>query len=154
MVDCPHSNAPIVRKPTRAGTFNYTRQCQDCGQQVGQFIGRERVMKETGGKEPGDWSEQLEWREHNERMAEMDAEYAARRARYGEYLSTPAWRAKRQVVLDREGGLCQGCRSAKATQVHHLTYDHVFNELLFELVALCDACHETAHAGRDDYDGR
>jgi replicative DNA helicase len=69
----------------------------------------------------------------------------ARRKRYHEYLLSPEWMALRRKVLDRCGGLCEGCREERVTQVHHLTYAHVRNELLFELVGLCDACHERAH---------
>jgi hypothetical protein len=29
--------------------------------------------------------------------------------------------------------------------VHHLTYAHVFNEFLFELMAVCDECHDRLH---------
>lgn len=63
-------------------------------------------------------------------------------ARYDKYLQSEVWRAKRAAVLDRARGLCEGCRNAKATQVHHLTYDHVFEEPLWDLVASCSACHE------------
>jgi 5-methylcytosine-specific restriction endonuclease McrA len=34
-----------------------------------------------------------------------------------------------------------GCQS-RATQVHHLTYRHLGNEPLFELMAICRDCHE------------
>lgn len=61
---------------------------------------------------------------------------------YGEYLKTPAWRAKRQLVLQRAKGVCEGCAAQKATQVHHTTYAHVGDEFLWELIAICDTCHE------------
>jgi DnaB-like helicase N terminal domain len=64
---------------------------------------------------------------------------------YSEYLNSDAWKAKRRKVLDRCGGLCEGCREDRVTEIHHLTYAHVGDELLFELVGLCDACHERAH---------
>lgn len=64
---------------------------------------------------------------------------------YNDYLNSDAWRAKRRKVLDRCGGLCEGCRNAPVNQVHHLTYAHVGDELLYELVGLCVDCHERAH---------
>lgn len=67
-------------------------------------------------------------------------------AQHDEYLKSALWRAKRQLVLERSGGRCEGCRSARATQVHHLTYEHWQRELLWELVAVCDRCHEVAHS--------
>lgn len=42
--------------------------------------------------------------------------------------------------------LCEGCGKARATQVHHKTYRNLGDEFLFELVALCDACHKRLRA--------
>ena len=75
-------------------------------------------------------------------------EQISRREQYREYLLSPEWKALRRKVIDRCGGLCEGCREERVTQVHHLTYAHVRDELLFELVGLCDACHERAHTPR------
>jgi hypothetical protein len=61
--------------------------------------------------------------------------------KYNRYLETPAWRMKRTKVFERDDYLCQACRHARATQVHHLTYDHAFNEPLFDLISVCDTCH-------------
>src|SRR5690606_1665469 len=47
--------------------------------------------------------------------------------------------------MERAGWICEGCRTRPAEQVHHLTYSHVFDELLFQLVALCEPCHNKAH---------
>ena len=38
--------------------------------------------------------------------------------------------------------MCEGCGVRRAAQVHHLTYEHVGDELLFELVAVCGQCHD------------
>jgi len=64
---------------------------------------------------------------------------------YSDYLDTDTWRVRRRLVLERAGGLCEGCRKEPATQVHHLTYDHVEHEFLWELVAVCRECHERFH---------
>ncbi len=70
---------------------------------------------------------------------------AERKRRYAEYLQSPAWRFKRQQVLDRDGGICQGCRKREATEVHHLTYKRFGCEMLFDLIAVCDDCHNRIH---------
>jgi hypothetical protein len=64
---------------------------------------------------------------------------------YEEYLVSPQWQTRRQHVLDRCSGICEGCRERPAMQVHHKNYDHVGEELLFDLVALCDECHLRTH---------
>ena len=70
------------------------------------------------------------------------------RDRYLSYLRTDDWKDKRRAVLFRDRGICQGCLKAEATQVHHRTYEHLYEELLFELVSLCDSCHRRCHRGR------
>jgi hypothetical protein len=62
--------------------------------------------------------------------------------KYNTYLASPEWRRKRDAVLKRDDGVCQACTVRQAGQVHHLTYKHVFDEPLFDLVAVCYQCHE------------
>lgn len=64
---------------------------------------------------------------------------------YSEYLKSPKWRALRDLVLERDKGVCQACLINKATQVHHLTYDNVYNEFAFQLVSVCEDCHNKIH---------
>ncbi|MGN6556069.1 MAG: HNH endonuclease, partial [Verrucomicrobiota bacterium] len=65
--------------------------------------------------------------------------------RYEAYLKSAEWQQKRQLVLARVQGICEGCRSAVATEVHHLTYADVGSEFLFQLVAMCRPCHDRFH---------
>lgn len=74
-----------------------------------------------------------------------DNERQERWQQYSEYLTTPKWKAKRLQVLERENYLCQGCQYAKAVHVHHTTYNNLYDELLFQLVALCVDCHSRLH---------
>ena len=70
----------------------------------------------------------------------------ARRAEYADYLLSTGWQMRRQLVMARQRWICEGCGSARAVDIHHLTYAHFGNELLFELVALCRPCHiDIAH---------
>lgn len=66
-------------------------------------------------------------------------------AKYAAYLTSPDWRRRRELVFKRDSYKCQGCLTALAEVVHHRTYEHVGNELLYELVALCQSCHDRAH---------
>lgn len=61
---------------------------------------------------------------------------------YVEYLRSAQWREKRLKVLDRDNNTCQSCLKAKAQEVHHITYKHLKNEPLFELVSVCKPCHD------------
>ena len=62
---------------------------------------------------------------------------------YENYLKSPAWKVKRDAVIQRDGGQCV-C-GAQATEVHHKTYHNIGKEPLSELVALCEECHERMH---------
>lgn len=81
-------------------------------------------------------------REYEERRALEQAQW---RERYEEDLASPAWQAIRSVVLQRANFVCEGCGRARAVQVHHLTYEHLGCELLWELKAVCLPCHERIH---------
>lgn len=84
--------------------------------------------------------------EAREREKQREEENAAWWDRYSAYLNTPEWRERSRLVIQRAGGICEACRKAPATQAHHLTYEHVFAEPLFELVATCKPCHDRIHA--------
>lgn len=142
--DCQHKNTVLRRMTVRGGSFQYRYQCLDCGVADGKAAPKpewagavkdfdEEFAKlkadERAGKFP-DLLEQL----HNEWFS-----------LYNLYLDSPEWKTKRLVVITRAKGICEGCGKADATQVHHLNYEHVTQELLFELVAICDACHKVAH---------
>lgn len=73
-------------------------------------------------------------------------EAQARRERYQEYLQSEKWARKRDAVLKRENYVCEACRKRRASQVHHSTYRHIFDEPLFELHAICAECHEKLSA--------
>ena len=66
--------------------------------------------------------------------------------KYNAYLLSAQWKAKSRAVIRRADGICEGCLSRPATQAHHVTYRHVFNELLWELRAVCSKCHDFIHS--------
>jgi 5-methylcytosine-specific restriction endonuclease McrA len=68
---------------------------------------------------------------------------------YDAYLMSPKWRAISARVIARADDLCEGCGESPATQAHHLTYENVGEEFLWELRAVCRACHQRLHELRD-----
>jgi hypothetical protein len=122
--------------------------CVDDYEQVVKGKGYCRTCHYSYATRPERERRERELREENaarEREAKEESERWWRE--YNVYLLSVAWREKRAHVLERAGYKCEGCGVARATQVHHLTYKHVRNEFLFELKAVCDACHERAHEG-------
>lgn len=145
--DCQHSQTELRTRRIQGGGIQYRHQCLNCGLSVGNAVSHAAVSVL-----PPYWDEDREslWESsiRAQIQAERDeeaAQEATRRDVYKRYLASPQWAAKRRAVLERENFVCQGCKTARAGEVHHLTYAHVGNELLFELVALCRTCHEAAH---------
>ncbi len=141
---CDHEEWQYRKRTQSNGVVVVVRQCDRCGSNMGAVpkashdIARLPVFDEDRPKRY--WAE---------RDARFQAARQARDARwwawYDAYLRSPQWRAKRERVLARDRGVCQGCLSAVATEVHHTDYRRVGNELLIDLTSLCDKCHATAH---------
>ncbi|AFO91729.1 hypothetical protein D1822_09875 [Phaeobacter inhibens] len=77
-----------------------------------------------------------------ERTANLEIEGYAN---HEEYLASDKWAVKRRAVMERDSQRCQACLTRDATEVHHLTYDRIFEEPMFDLVAICRRCHEKLH---------
>jgi 5-methylcytosine-specific restriction endonuclease McrA len=71
--------------------------------------------------------------------------YKAHKKQYEEYLSSTKWRTKRKEVFAARGEKCEKCTSTTSLQIHHLTYENVFNEKLEDLQILCRSCHKKEH---------
>jgi hypothetical protein len=67
---------------------------------------------------------------------------------YAAYLRSPHWRQMRGFVMLRCGGICEGCKTAYADDVHHRTYERLGKEDPEDLVGLCRACHAIMHGHR------
>ena len=93
------------------------------------------------------------WQFQNKiKEAVRQKEIEERRTWYREtYLKSYEWSVIRQKVLTRSGGLCEGCGFERATEVHHLTYERVGKEMLFDLVAVCRGCHGKIHDAKSGY---
>ena len=145
--ECKHENAAIRQRKVAGGSVQYCFQCLRCGDRVGRAIARSEV---SSTPPPFDEEALIAWRNKSKAAyADLDAKYSsAFWSDYQRYLQSPEWAGRRSLVLKRADGVCEGCRLAPPTVVHHLTYDHVGRELLFELVALCDVCHQVCHGDK------
>lgn len=74
------------------------------------------------------------------------------RKQYADYIKSKAWQKKRGKVIFRDAGQCKAikgdklCGSHQNLEVHHLTYERFGNELLSDLVTVCEDCHKAIHA--------
>lgn len=154
--ECTHENLTIVRRTHKDGSRHYVRQCDRCGRQAHQALPEPTAYALSGGKEPppldeGRYKAWCSARRDEIAVAEAKTKKLSD-AEYNRYLASPEWAAKRKLVLARSRGMCEGCGVARATDVHHLSYLHRYDEFLFELLAVCRSCHLKLHPERPGSD--
>jgi len=69
-----------------------------------------------------------------------------RKEEYQKYLKSSAWRKKREELFVLRGKRCEKCSNENYLQIHHLTYERIFNERLEDLKILCKGCHSNEHS--------
>lgn len=153
MSSCTHAQKEVRKRTIKGGSIVLQEQCPACGEKFGSAISKEKFSSQQLAKMKA-WDEQLAatfrskqtelW---NQLKAEEEAKGLAEwQQAHAAYIASPAWKKKRNAVIKRANALCEGCGEQKATEVHHLNYDHLGEEFLFELVAICRSCHERYHA--------
>jgi 5-methylcytosine-specific restriction endonuclease McrA len=148
---CEHPREELRRFVASNGVSHFRVQCLGCGDQIRSI--RKGDLPCSPDELPS-WDEAIReryWRTRHERQQrEIESARSRQSAEwwrwYNAYLESPEWAKRRALVLRRALGKCEAILSSRcwgsANQVHHLTYEHVGNEPLFELVAICEACHE------------
>ncbi len=65
---------------------------------------------------------------------------------YNDYLKTDHWQKIRRKALKNARGACQLCNNKDSIlNVHHRTYERRGEELLSDVIVLCQVCHEKFH---------
>jgi hypothetical protein len=155
---CDHAETEIRRLVASNGVRHFREQCLRCGDSLRSVRVRDVPLRLQVHPVAFDESLRKAWGEAKwERFRAIQEETQSvereeRRRAYRKYLATPMWTIKRQLVLDRAGDLCEGCRRRRPVEVHHLTYERLGREMLFDLVAVCRPCHEAIHDRDDDDD--
>lgn len=150
---CTHEAVVLTRKIAANQVVHFANQCARCGMQLGGFQKKANLTAEAMKSAP-DFDHSLSeafYEQRRSRREELwgETEFQSRsgynRAFYEGYLLTPAWQEKRRLVFQRARGVCEGCRQKPATEVHHMTYERLGHEMLFDLRAVCRECHEAIH---------
>jgi hypothetical protein len=125
----------------RAPRNPVTRQCSWCGESVtrpaSDFHG-EKAFCDVGCM--AEWQSEFATGENHPRWRGGSSS-----ARYG-----MNWRPMRRRVLERSGGLCEGCGKLPVDEVHHRIPIRCFARPAdanteSNLIALCKKCHRKAH---------
>ena len=150
---CDCSGKKVRYKLNRAGTKMFFLQCLRCGDTT--RIPKDKVtspnsllIQEVDDQLRADW-----WKKRDQYFSSLRDETQNRERQewfdwYNRYLLSPEWSKKRIAVMKRANFICEGCLQKTAVQVHHLTYDRVGNEMLFDLVAVCSDCHKAIHEAK------
>jgi hypothetical protein len=149
---CDHSQKILCNKPDKNGRPLVAEQCVNCGKRVGNAHPARNFSRPELEALPL-WNRELETTYSKRKWAELsflnkaekDKEDEAWWNRYEAHLQSPKWKALREKVIERANGICEGCGHNRATQAHHLTYERVGDEMLFDLVAVCESCHSKVH---------
>ena len=148
---CAHPSTELRELRVAGGGIQRREQCLVCGARLGNSV---KAPADGSSLTPDDESLIKDWEaqrelSHNEIIHRhidlQEKERANYRVNYREYLRTEKWRKKRSKIMARAAGFCEGCGDREPSEVHHLTYDNVGDEFLFQLVALCGPCHERVH---------
>lgn len=81
--------------------------------------------------------------------SKVKREAKERKLEYDRYIAqSPEWQRKRRDAFALYGRKCAKCKSSRGLQVHHKTYEHLFNEPMEDLMILCFHCHKEVHRKR------
>jgi hypothetical protein len=146
----PHEIITIDHKPSGQIAIYY--QCINCGgcpnrkTPLSAKKYGENIRSEFSNSRFSEFKENKEL--ERQELAELKSEYRKRNSKqfkYYEYLTSDKWKTLREKVKERDKFLCQECKVKKAEEVHHLTYENIYNEKLSELISVCTACHKELH---------
>ncbi len=146
---CEHQNKVLIRYETSIG-LRVQYMCKDCLSLFGNAVKQDGLnlnsLKLIDKGKYDKWREDQDeaYRKRSAKLFELHSEWLSAQCskKHQDYLKTIEWQEKRDEVLRRDNFTCQSCLKKRATQVHHLTYDHFGSEPLFDLISVCDECHQ------------
>ena len=153
---CDHAQTQPRKKVPSNGVITVRMQCMECGVHVSTL--KKASFPTTELEAMALWDDTIakqRWENRSRlydqlRQKEEERAYGEWKRAYEAYLRTPEWARRRDLVILRAQGNCEGCRSMPPVDVHHVTYAHAGEEFLFELVALCRQCHQRLHLEQED----
>ena len=148
--NCAHVKSELRDYETSNGGWQRKEQCLTCGASTSQSKARDKQLVVP----LGDRKLVTNWEASCSQKRQKIQDYLIDRTEkleftghvfYEEYLKSDEWIKRRNLVLKRDKHLCQCCLEETASEVHHHTYDQIFDEFLFDLVSVCRKCHERVH---------
>ena len=145
---CDCSDLIHCQRTLKNGVVQIGTQCLKCGSWKA-IKATSLTRREHSDALCNTYDETLRERYYQQQKTEYDAKRAEENQAwwdwYNEYLSSEQWKKKAARVKQRDNHICRGCLIKRADVVHHLTYAHVGDEPLFDLVSMCYECHNKLH---------
>ena len=128
------------------------RQCQSCGGCLDRTKPLSHKQYSSKIRFEFSYNNYSEWNEErNEELKNLwecvkeDNYTSSKFGKYSNYIQSNKWKTIRNEVLKRDKNLCQECNINPAVEVHHKTYENLFNEKLEDLMSVCKDCHINIH---------
>jgi hypothetical protein len=149
--NCESDNLNFVKYRFKNGTINIRQQCFDCGfLHITNFkkihfnldkLNFVNLELKNSLKE-----KYLKIKKIKTVMSQYREQHTQRKWDYyfNKYLKSDEWKHKRKLIMDFYNWTCQRC-SNKATDLHHKTYENIFQEKFEDLEPLCRRCHNKEH---------
>lgn len=136
-----HHPSPEPRRKIKEGNHQpyYRIQCGACGAPLSSQLSYsvvEDFQKSIGAIQDWNYQRENEWlvrRLHFGRLLRDDQNLKRHEhwwKEYEIYLGSFEWKVRRDAILRRCSHVCEECGNNPATQVHHLTYERVGEELV------------------------
>jgi RNase P subunit RPR2 len=155
--ECSHVWGVWRHRLNSNGVKHYGRQCLNCG----QLLVTKKILVPVPLDELPEIDKQIQERYQKDRggifkhkcnidslIREIEAKIN-REVHLAAYYSSETWAIKRKYRLRLNeklfNGLCEICFSAPASHIHHLTYERLHKEYIFDLAAICESCHCEQH---------
>ena len=160
---CSHQDYALKKFPLSNGRFHKIAQCNQCGGRLHLGENGSYWIKAEPGEDISklplyDAAAAERWikakneqyqNEAKKREIEKAKEWQSKHEQYEGYITgSQEWQQRRRLVLERARSLCEACLLKPATQVHHVNYDSLYAEVLFDLRAVCSECHKRIHGIR------
>ncbi|MGJ8560127.1 MAG: HNH endonuclease [Litorimonas sp.] len=153
---CTHEKTSFVMRTVSDGSKQYVEQCLKCGLQRGSARSQKDIIVE-----PEPWDESLAPSYDRAKKKQLDEIFAKHLTiqkrktgrfseKYVKHLSSEKWLKTRVKIFRRANNLCEGCLENPARDIHHLTYENLGDEFMFELIALCRPCHERVERSKKE----
>lgn len=66
--------------------------------------------------------------------------------KYHEYLQSDEWKEKRKEIFEFIAKKCAKCKTTENIQLHHRSYENIYQESFSDVVPLCETCHKLFHS--------